>query len=102
VREAAAAAGSSKAPPRGLQPRHQALRGRHILYAEDSAPSQMIVKRMLDRAAGPTGCWFCHVIDTHVEPSFLSLMAAHDMASNNAWQMLGPPGRRHAFLIHIS
>jgi hypothetical protein len=47
---AVAVAGAAKAPPRGLQPQHEALRGRHILYAEDSVPSQMIVKRMLDRA----------------------------------------------------
>ena len=47
---AAAAEASPAAPPRGLQPQHEALRGRHILYAEDSIPSQLIVRRMLERA----------------------------------------------------
>jgi len=40
---------------------NQALRGRHILYAEDSVPSQMIVKRMLDRAGVQVTVWRCRL-----------------------------------------
>jgi hypothetical protein len=42
--------GGGATPPRGLQPQHAAMRGRHILYAEDSIASQTIVKRMLVHA----------------------------------------------------
>ena len=42
--------GGAAAPPRELQLQHAAMRGRHILYAEDSIASQTIVKRMLAHA----------------------------------------------------
>jgi len=77
------------AAPRGVQPEHKALRGRHILYAEDSIPSQKIVKRMLGRAGVQ-----CTVVDNgeaavhaalHAHPPFDCILMDCNIPIMDGW-----------------
>ena len=86
----AAAPPPPAAAPRGLQPQHEALRGRHILYAEDSIPSQKILKGMLDRAGVQ-----CTVVEDgkaavhaalHASPPFDGILMDCDMPICDGWE----------------
>jgi hypothetical protein len=89
----ATAVAATAAPPtaasRGLQPQYEALRGRHILYAEDSVPSQKIVQRMLERAGVR-----CTVVDNgeaavhaalHASPPFDCILMDCNMPILDGW-----------------
>ena len=85
--------GGAAAAPRGLQLQHAVMRGRHILYAEDSIASQTIVKRMLVHAGVK-----CTVVDNGEAAVHAALSACPPF---DCILMVGPAGICRHYFRHI-